>query len=44
MNEYTRNKELEGLYAFLEKLGYEVSDEEKQMLDGTLHLYVEKKE
>lgn len=44
MNEYTRNKELEGLYAFLEKLGYEVSDEEKQMLDGTLPLYVQKKE
>jgi hypothetical protein len=42
MNEYVRNKELECLYDFLAKLGYEISDEEKQMLDGTLPLYVEK--
>ena len=43
-NEYARNSELEGLYRFLSKLGYEMSDEERQLLDGTLPLFVKKKE
>lgn len=42
MNEYTQNKELEGLYMFLTKLGYEMSDEELEMIDGTLPLYAVK--
>lgn len=37
--EYTGNKELDLTYEFLKEFGYELSDEEKQMCDGTHDLY-----
>ena len=37
--EYRRNENLEQIYDFLARLGYEVSDEERAMLDGTHSLY-----
>lgn len=42
--EYRRNERLERIYDFLNRLGYEVSDEERQMLDGTHALYGNKEE
>lgn len=38
---YRKNARLEDVYRFLERLGYETSDEERQMLDGTHPLYGE---
>lgn len=37
---YSENAELSALYDFLIKLGYEMSDEEKQLRDGTHSLFV----
>lgn len=37
-NEYEDNEALDTVYDFLEKLGYELSDEEKSMRDGTHEL------
>ena len=34
-----KNKRLDRIYQFLESLGYEMSDEERQIADGTHHLY-----
>lgn len=42
--EYRRNERLERIYDFLNRLGYEVSDEERQMLDGTHALYGKREE
>lgn len=39
---YQQNRTLELLYKFLTSLGYEMSDEEKQLLDGTHPLFVDK--
>lgn len=36
---YRKNPELDELYNFLKKLGYEMSDEEKAWKDGTLEAY-----
>ena len=41
---YRRNERLERIYDFLNRLGYEVSDEERQMLDGTHALYGKREE
>lgn len=41
---YTENEELKELYRLLGNLGYEMSDEEKQMMDGTHELYIKEKE
>lgn len=38
-NEYEDNEALDTVYDFLEKLGYEMSDEEKSMRDGTHELF-----
>ncbi len=38
-NEYEDNEALDTVYDFLEKLGYEMSDEEKSMRDGTNELF-----
>lgn len=38
--EYSENAELSALYDMLIKLGYEMSDEEKQLRDGTHSLFV----
>jgi ParB family chromosome partitioning protein len=32
--------ELNSIYSFLEKIGYEMSEEERALLDGTHELYV----
>ena len=37
---YTPNTELSAIYDFLIKLGYEMSDEEKQLRDGTHPLFI----
>jgi ParB family chromosome partitioning protein len=37
--EYVKNENLDMLYDFLEKLGYEVSDEERALKDGTHELF-----
>lgn len=41
---FQKNEQLEELYRFLEQLGYTVSDEERQMLDGTHALYGKREE
>ena len=38
--EYNSNKLLSILYNFLESIGYEMSDEEKELVDGTSELYL----
>lgn len=38
-NDYKRNEKLESLYELLVKLGYEMSDTEKEMLSGVSSLY-----
>ena len=38
-NNYRENENLEKLYEFLESLGYELSDEEKELIYGTSDLY-----
>lgn len=38
-NFFEKNKELEEIYDFLEALGYETSDEEKSILNGTHPIY-----
>ncbi len=38
---YAENKELDQLYEFLQKFGYNMSDEEKQLQDGTHLLFCE---
>lgn len=40
-DDYEENESLERIYAILEKFGYEMSDEERKMLDGTHELYEE---
>ena len=40
-NKFTGSKDLEEWYSLLTELGYQMSDEEKQLLDGTHELYVE---
>lgn len=42
--EYEQNSELDTLYYYLEKLGYEKSDEEKALLDGTHEMYEHQEE
>lgn len=37
---YYRNKRLELIYRFLERIGYKMSDEEKDLMDGTHELYL----
>lgn len=39
---YARNRSLEGLYKWLTGMGYEMSDDEKKLLDGTHPLFVDK--
>lgn len=41
---YSKNSVLELVYEFLEKLGYQISTEEQQLLDGTHELYAESDE
>lgn len=36
---YEENEDLNMIYEFLESLGYEMSDEERELLDGTSELY-----
>lgn len=36
---HSENEQLDAIYTFLEKLGYEMSDEEKSLQDGTHELY-----
>ena len=36
---YSENEQLDAIYTLLEKLGYEMSDEEKALQDGTHELY-----
>lgn len=38
-----KDEKLKSLYAFLESIGYEISDEEKAMLDSTHELYIKAK-
>ena len=38
-NQHRENEDLNQIYNFLEKLGYEMSDEEKSMRDGTHELF-----
>lgn len=38
---YIENESLNLIYEFLEALGYEMSDEERELLDGTSELYAE---
>jgi ParB family chromosome partitioning protein len=38
-SKYEKNKQLFKLYSYLEKLGYEISDTEAALLDGTHELY-----
>lgn len=44
MCEYTKNEKLDSIYCFLTKLGYEMSDEEKALLDGSHELFVKKEQ
>lgn len=37
--EYYENENFKDIYTFLEALGYEISDEEKALMDGTSELY-----
>jgi len=37
---YEENEDLDAIYSFLEKLGYELSDEEQALRDGTHELFV----
>lgn len=37
---FSKNEELDTLYDFLEKIGYEISDEEQALRNGTHELYV----
>lgn len=39
MPEYRKSESLEEIYEFLTKLGYQISTEEQQLLDGTHELY-----
>ena len=41
---YERNEKLEKIYEFLIKLGYQISTEEQQLLDGTHKLYLKEEE
>lgn len=41
---YTQNADLDTIYYYLEKLGYEKSDEEKALFDGTHELYEQQEE
>ena len=41
---YSENAELSALYDFLIKLGYDMSDEEKQLRDGTHRLFANEDE
>lgn len=41
---YVENKELDYVYEFLGKLGYKLSEEEKQMKEGSHELYTEQEE
>lgn len=43
-NQHNDNENLNMVYNFLEKLGYEMSDEERAMRDGTHKLFTEDKE
>lgn len=43
-NRYNKNKKLEDLYELLVKLGYEMSDTEKEMLSGVSSLYEREEE
>ncbi len=38
---YKNNSSLNGIYAFLERLGYEKSDEERELMDGTSPLFAD---
>ena len=40
---YSENEQLDAIYTLLEKLGYEMSDEEKALQDGTHELFREGK-
>lgn len=42
--EFCRSEKLEVLYDFLEELGYQVSDEERALLDGTHELFFQPEE
>jgi len=42
--EHKKNAHLDALYTWLESLGYQMSDEEKQLQDGTHPLFVDKDE
>jgi ParB family chromosome partitioning protein len=42
--EFKANKNLDLIYDFMCKLGYEMSTEEKQLQDGTHELYVKNDE
>ena len=42
--EYVENKRLTAIYEGLERLGYEMSDEEKALMDGTSDMYYKKEE
>ena len=42
--EFCRSEKLEALYDFLEELGYQVSDEERALLDGTHELFFQPEE
>lgn len=41
---YLKNEELNELYKYLVKLGYEMSEEEKALIDGTHELYVQEQD
>lgn len=41
---YDGDKNLEMIYEFLESIGYEMSDEERELLDGTSELYLKEEE
>lgn len=43
-NIYRENENLETIYEFLTSIGYEMSDEEKDLLDGTSELYCKPEE
>ena len=38
--EYNQNRSLQRIYAFLQEIGYQPSDEELALLDGTHELYL----
>ena len=41
---YDKNDSLEMIYEFLESVGYQMSDEERELLDGTSELYLKEEE